>query len=473
MGAKARVIPDFLDRVVAREVPAGGTVVDLMSGTGVVAAYLADRYRVFANDVQQYAHVIARSLLEHDPERKPDFLRAIHPRQDLGSAFEENLAALEAWAPHSLDAERRLLERFRAGDDDSDWCQEYREFLQETTGGHVSATSSANRSRRGGKRAGEMQRIGGMIGRLYRDSPDRRPACLVTAYYANVYFGLYQSKVLDSLRAAIDALDARDPFREEKRVHYLSALLLTASLSTSGTSHFAQPRHLRKDSELRAMARRRCIRAWDLFEDFSREIMTTVGETRHLEGNRVFHGDYKDYMERIEAAESNDGAPSWRFSFPRAPDLIYLDPPYTADNYSRFYHVLEVLARYDYPPLATNAKGEILRGRYPEIGHRFQSGFCHLSRVEDEFRRVIHGAAAAGAKLVISYSAPTGLLLKRYARQYPRKDPVARMETLCREAYAGVRTERRRLMHSGQGDSNLAVEELLVVCREPRKGNGE
>ena len=287
------------------------------------------------------------------------------------------------------------------------------------------------------------------------------------AYYANVYFGIAQSAAIDSLRWAIEALRPDDPFVEEKRVHYLSALIHTASTSTSGTSHFAQPRHLRKDSELRAMARRRTTNVWELFEVFSREILTTVAETRHVAGNRVFEGDYKRHLEPVSSAASSDPG-DLRFSFPRAPDLIYLDPPYTADNYSRFYHVLEVLVRYDYPRLATNPRGETLRGRYPDIGQRFQSGFCHASRVEDEFRHVIYGAAAAGAKLVISYSAPTGLLLKRYAREDPGQDPIARLEALCRERYRRVRTERQPLLHSGQGDSNIQVEELLVVCCAPR-----
>ncbi len=470
MGAKARVIPGFLDRVVRREVPAGGTVVDLMSGTGVVAAFLADRYRVFAGDAQQYAQVIARSLLEHDPERKTEFLKAIDPRRDLRAAYDDNRADLQALAPLSLAEEERLLQQFETGGDDAEWCQAYREFIEVTTNSPAGSpevpASGGMRSSPRDQLNGELSRVGRMIER-YRDRLQQFPACLVTAYYANVYFGIAQSAAIDSLRWAIEALRPDDPFVEEKRVHYLSALIHTASTSTSGTSHFAQPRHLRKDSELRAMARRRTTNVWELFEVYSREILTTVARTRHVAGNRVLEGDYKRHLEPIGSPESSDPG-DLRFSFPRAPDLIYLDPPYTSDNYSRFYHVLEVLVRYDYPRLATNPRGETLRGRYPDIGQRFQSGFCHASRVEDEFRHVIYGAAAAGAKLVISYSAPTGLLLKRYAREDPGQDPIARLEALCRERYRRVRTERQPLLHSGQGDSNIQVEELLVVCCAPR-----
>lgn len=466
------MIPGFLDRVVGEEVPDGGTVVDLMSGTGVVAAHLADRYRVFAGDVQEYAQVIARSLIEHDPARKEEFLESIDPRRDLRRVYRRNLAALEAMAPRALEREAELLAEFEARRDGEDWCRAYRRFIEATTVPPGSTPSNGERSPSGadgaGELAAEMLRIGGGI-ETYRERPRRRPACLVTAYYANVYFGLRQSAAIDSIRCAIDALPPDDPFAEEKRVHYLSALVHTASVCTSGTSHFAQPRHLRKDSELRAMARRRLTAVWDVFEEFSREIRTTVRETHHARGNRVFGGDYRLHLKPVESPGS-DGPRRLRFAFPAAPDLIYLDPPYTADNYSRFYHVLEVLVRYDYPRLATSAGGAILRGRYPEIDQRFRSGFCHAGRVEDEFQQVIHGAAAAGAKLVISYAAPTGFLLKRYAREEPGADPVARLEALCREAYGDVRTERMPLAHSGQGDSCLLIEELLVICREPRMG---
>ena len=149
-------------------------------------------------------------------------------------------------------------------------------------------------------------------------------------------------------------------------------------------------------------------------------------------------------------------------------DLVYMDPPYTGDNYSRFYHVLEVLASYDYPELARDNNGRILRGRYPEISSRFQSGFCKVTQVEREFERVIQATAGSRSKLVISYGSPNGLLLKRYATTRPGEDPVACLEGLCRQSYQRVHTLCQHLMHSGQGDSNIPTDELLVICTNPR-----
>lgn len=456
MGVKARVLPGFLDRVLAAEVPRGGTVLDLMSGTGVVAAHCADRYRVFTNDAQEYSQVIARSLVEHDPEDKDTFLRSVDARSDLFRAYKKNLTALERIYAKPRRVEQSLLERFEKEGRDASWARDYRAFL-ETPGGYYCSDVPSN---------GHLLYAG--AGKLlseasiarYRANPRRWPACLMTSYYANIYFGLRQALEIDSLRVAIDELESGGPHLERKRVHYLSALLHAASVSTSGTSHFAQPRHLTKDTELRAMARRRKTDVFSLFEEFSREILLTVRRTRYAEGNRCFVGDYRELVEGSQER--------CRFRLPERLDLVYLDPPYTADHYSRFYHVLEVLARYDYPVLEKDSSGRVVRGRYPEIQQRFRSGFCRSRSVEGEFRQVIRAAAGSGAKLVVSYAWPNGLLLKQYAKNFPGTKPIRRFESLCRESYRKVVTERLPMMHSGQGDRNLATEELLLICSGPR-----
>ena len=171
--------------------------------------------------------------------------------------------------------------------------------------------------------------------------------------------------------------------------------------------------------------------------------------------DRVFNSDYRELLDE-------DGV----FQLPEGPGLVYLDPPYTADNYSRFYHVLEVITRYDYPELKRGRNGKILRGRYPVLSQRFRSDFCSPAKVEDEFRRVLKGASCCGAKLVISYSSPTGLLLKQYSGQ-GCAEPLERFRVLCGEFYEKVEILRRPMMHSGQGDSNIEIDELLVVCSRP------
>jgi adenine-specific DNA methylase len=452
MGAKSRLIPGFLERVLDREIHPGATVVDLMSGSGVVSAFCADRYRVFSNDVQTYSSLIASSLIEHDPDEKEAFLLCLAPESDLETSFDGNFDQLARRYSKELREEDAFLAEFGETGGDGDWPARYREFLER----FVAVFPAEPVPRDAGLSLGASWLLSPKENGRRRRNPLVRPACLLTTYYANVYFGLRQALVLDSLRAAIDDLDPQSPFFERRRVHYLSALIHVASVSTSGTSHFAQPRHLTKDSELRAMVKRRLIDVRELFEEQCESVAETVRTTKHHRGNRVLGGDYQTLLR-------DDGS----LEFPGDVDLVYLDPPYTSDNYSRFYHVLEALACYDYPELERGRDGKILRGRYPVIAGRFQSDFCKPARVEGEFRRVAEGCAKSGAKLVVSYSHPTGLLLKQRARKGD-PDPVESFRQLFLESYKSVEVLRQPLTHSGQGDSNLQIEELLLVCSRPR-----
>lgn len=467
MGSKTRVLSEMLAGVLADEVPGQGTVLDLFSGTGVVAAHCARRYRTIANDVQEFSRVIASSLIEHPPQECEQFLGALDFDDDLLATYLDNRTALEKLYAPALRAEKTFIDvlanqpgrrRRRSRNPKLQKAlAQYRAFLE--LPGSVYGTDSSptpTKTLHGGAR----DLIGEDSIAAYRARPTRRPACLVTAYYANIYFGLRQSIEIDSLRAAIDAIDPDSAFAPQKRTHYLSALIHTASVSTSGTSHFAQPRHLRKDSEVLAMAQRRGRDIVETFLDFDNQIRETVANTRFRDGNRAVGGDYVDLLVQ------NDTAP--RFADDVRADLVYMDPPYTADNYSRFYHVLEVLTRYDYPELERDRDGVILRGRYPRITDRFRSGFCSPTTVEAEFERVIRAAAGSGSKLVISYGSPGGLLLKMYTKREPEGDAIGTLRALCQRHYREVVIHTRRLTHSGQGDVCIPSDELLFVCRAPR-----
>lgn len=462
MGGKTRVIPEFLDEVLERLVPPGGRVLDLFSGSGVVAAFCARAWKVTANDVQRYAHTIARSLIERPPGGPQAFVRSLDIDRDLLPAYEGNRDALRDLYAEPLAREERLLAAFaRDGGAGDGFPDRYRSFLDEPGGLYGGAGKGPVGT---GKRRGSLYRkvepflAEPAIARL-RSDPRLRPARLVAAYYGNVYYGLRQAIEIDSLRAAIDDLPESDATADRKRAHYLSALVHAASVATSGTSHFAQPRQLTKDSEILAMARRRSIDVLETFRRFSEEIAEALEALDPDAGNRCLCARYESLVAEGERGTAWDGE--------AGADVVYADPPYTSDNYSRFYHVLEAIARYDYPPLERDSRDRPSAGRYPEIGRRFQSGFCRPRAVEGEFERIIEASANAGASLVLSYGSPNGLLLKVYRKRFPGRDPVRLLEDLCRRRYRKVETLRRRLLHSGQGDKNTATDELLVVCEGP------
>lgn len=65
-------------------------------------------------------------------------------------------------------------------------------------------------------------------------------------------------------------------------------------------------------------------------------------------------------------------------------DVLYLDPPYNSRQYSSNYHVLETIARYDYPELV-GVTG--MRNNSEQ-----KSRFCSKTQVFDAFKELIEGS---------------------------------------------------------------------------------
>ncbi|WP_428977785.1 DNA adenine methylase [Lichenibacterium minor] len=85
------------------------------------------------------------------------------------------------------------------------------------------------------------------------------------------------------------------------------------------------------------------------------------------------------------------------------PSVIYADPPYTDDQYSRFYHLFETIALYDTPQLSGH-------GRYRT--DRFRTPFSVKSTSAEALNALASGISDLGSDLVLSY--PTnGLIYQR------------------------------------------------------------
>lgn len=92
---------------------------------------------------------------------------------------------------------------------------------------------------------------------------------------------------------------------------------------------------------------------------------------------------------------------------------VYLDAPYTRDEYSRYYHVLETLVRYGYP-------ASIGRGRVPVKGEdRFSSDLFtrDASRMAERLAQIICAILRRGWLCAWSYAdsglAPIALVIDK------------------------------------------------------------
>jgi len=202
---------------------------------------------------------------------------------------------------------------------------------------------------------------------------------LFSRHYSVNYFGISQAIEIDAIAHAIQtAIRQRIITIDEARwcIVALGRALLKAANSTG---HFAQylkpkPKTYRRYISLR----RRSI--WDEWLS-SISSMSPAGTPDWRKKNRAFNTDSLALIPRLAKQKAEIG-------------VIYADPPYTDDQYSRFYHLLETLCLYDYP--------EITGAGLYRAG-RFQTSFSLISKAPEAMSKLIKHSARTGADLILSY----------------------------------------------------------------------
>lgn len=332
-----------LSAIVTAKLPPGSPVLDIMSGTGVVTRLLARRHPVTANDGNPYAALLTRA-------------QAVAFAGDGEAAASRLLGNLaEPWSAHAglLRARHRVAleaeEQFLHG-----------ELTEESLERYLAFTRNA---------VPPLQHAGSAI------SGD-----LVTARYANVYFGIGQAIEIDAIRVAIESLPQDDP---RLRDVCLAALVLAACTCNPGP-HFAQPRKVNSQATFRNVVERRARSvAWE-FEVALRRLASREPLSQPL--GSVTSTDWREALDAFDRATGAFGVRT-----------VYLDPPYSKLQYSRYYHVLNVLIANDYPLISGV-------GRYPPRADRFSSRFEYQPSVaRREFEDVIGRCADRGLRLMISY----------------------------------------------------------------------
>ena len=170
---------------------------------------------------------------------------------------------------------------------------------------------------------------------------------------------------------------------------------------------------------------------------------------QHCGTHRVVKADYRDVLAEHCADVS----------------VIYADPPYTRDHYSRFYHVLESLCLRDSPSVSAtqlNGNGPISRGFYRE--DRNQSPFCIKSQAVNAFHALFSSVAELRTPMLVSYSP--------YVRDgHPRLVTVEAIVDLASNFFSEVKvSEVPGLKHSKLNKTVLELNameegEVFITCR--------
>jgi len=356
MGNKHVLAPDVA-RIVAAE-REDSPLIDLFAGMCSIAAAVAPSSRaVWSNDVQEYAALVARC---HLASQTPP-IRAADLAGILTSNFVANVQKLRARFEKQLNEEKTALE---AGDPAS-----YRALAGNW------------------KHVGNDQRLASEAEEL-ASRPQSFPYRLCSITFAHGYFGLRQAIEIDSLRYGIVHAEASGELDADEARWALLALLQAASICAATPGHFAQFLRPKSDASARRIQRQRHRSPWALFLDAA-DGQNPFGTRSWRAKNKIHCADALALWPQLDTYNLNHA-------------IVYADPPYGKDQYSRYYHVLETLVRYDYP----SSSGA---GRYrPD---RFTTPFSLKTKVRPAFKSLFEEISNRGWTLVLSY--PSSGLLHR------------------------------------------------------------
>lgn len=214
--------------------------------------------------------------------------------------------------------------------------------------------------------------------------------CVVSPVFAGTYFGVRQAIQLDARRAAISALVKRRLISPWEEAVLITALLAAASVAAfSPGKHFAQPHRTDGDKDLTFHAGRvlsdRAVSIPALVDEWIERLFRRSRAA--CEGHAVLRRNVDDVTP--DELVANGVA------------AVYADPPYTAQQYSRFYHALDTLAEGLPKPLQL-VNGEVTAGLYPD--GRYLSPYCSKRQAPTAFTRLATLSRKADATLLLSYS---------------------------------------------------------------------
>lgn len=317
MGSKRAMLAGGLGDIIKRNVHDAGRFVDLFTGSGSVACYVAENFDVpvIATDLQDYATALAKSVVG----------------RSLPLEF-------NAWGPT--------------------WIANA-VFLAEQAADAVRAAGLQNKLK---------------LDRLHFQATRARKLCAdsesdFVRAYGGWYFSPWQSLLLDCLRKAIE------PGAPWEHVA-VASVIQAASRCAAAPGHTAQP--FKSDTGAAPF----------LFESWMKDVIAHVTVSASELSNRFAQVEGWAYT-----ADANDVA-----STLHAGDLAFVDPPYSSVHYSRFYHVLESLAR--------GRVGEVSgSGRYPAAQDRPSSDYSIPTKAESALKTLLSRIADAGANAIVTFPA--------------------------------------------------------------------
>lgn len=423
LGSKLRIL-DFIEGAIDSISTPNDGVCDLFAGAGSVTYRLSRKRKVYSSDIQEYSRVIC-SALTGTVDRK-SFNTGEFERK-IGNPLTSSLAL--AFEP-LMNLEKKALDN---GD-----IETMAKIIEE---GSVEVYSIEK------KQSAIAESHDAVLKNLQQLGISPTEA-KIARYYGGIYFSYKQAIVVDTILNAVSHIE------EQYKDICLAALLSSVSdiVNTVG-KQFAQPLKMRdshgnlKVGSMRKIQKDRAIDVLSLFREWMRRYLAiTPGELTIVKK--------QDYYQTL-------------LSLPEDIRIVYADPPYTRDHYSRYYHVLETISLQDMPALSTTSiRGaeHISRGIYRTERH--QSPFCIRSQAPIEFEKMCQTISRTGRKLLLSYSP-----YDETKKTHPRVVTIHQLQEIAERYFQSVETiSAGHFQHSKLTSIEHQLEasdmaELLIICQ--------
>lgn len=430
LGSKLRML-ETIGGVIDELSSPQDVVADLFAGSGSVSRFLSQSRTIISADIQEYSRVICSAVLSPSNSIDPKSFVERCRSSDMHVALLESCSEISAYESESISlADQGLPLQL---------C----EFLEE-----ASFVKSVDE---------EYINCSGLLECALKTSYRKlmllekksSGLCTATLYYGGIYFSFEQAVAIDAILYEISKSEPRD------RDTLLAALLgaVSNAVNTIG-KQFAQPIQPRTASgapKKGVVSKVKKDRAINVFDVYLELLEKYTDLERTALPHKALCMDFSDALDQL----------------PKSTKVVYADPPYTRDHYSRFYHVLETLCLRDSPAVSRTKIGGTLRlsrGLYRE--NRHQSPFCVRSQAPFAFATLFDKVSKLGASLVLSYS-PHVAREGEHPRVMTIEGLISLAQTYFKDIYTVCPGEfKHNKLNSKENSFEQKLHgEILIVCK--------
>jgi len=214
-----------------------------------------------------------------------------------------------------------------------------------------------------------LNQLEGVEGFIFKEYSEEGTA---SGPFKRKYFYGITAKRIDAIRLQIREWDNKGLLTINEKCFLLASLIEAASEVGNSCGHFSY--FLDKEGD-------------KSFEEL--DLLIPELNTKELILGRKDYGHYAYQCDGVKVLEMLPAM------LPQGVDILYLDPPYNGAQYSRNYHVIETIAKYDNPKLYNQT------GMRPDIAN-ISSSFCSAEGAYEGLRDILE---IGGFKhLLLSYN---------------------------------------------------------------------